>query len=607
MAVLFPHLSFDAVETPLSFATRLSNFHLRSNVVPFLHDIGVRPAALLGCEEAAVQRLAAIANVDITALQRNSARRVEKRRYDLRGNVLSAEIFSSPHTVFCPACLREDDQDFADAGSSRRGRLGWTLRPVRTCARHGLALIHRKKQRWDDLYQELARRVPERGDTLDRLIESAHQQEPSPLQAYVMARLDGVAGPTWLDKQTLEQAVRTTEMLGMLIVYGPEKKPSELGPTEWEHACRAGHAVTSVGEPAIRDALQAIQADSRSRGRQAGPRQVFGALYQWLSSPRNNKEPGDISRIVREQIFGTMVVAPGESILGGTLTDRRLHSVESLAAESKLDARTLRNVLAASGLIPVEEDVSERHIFDAADGRRVAASIQRLTHVIGLPKALNCTRPQADQLVDERLLIPISEGPGGAAGRTWKAVDNLEITRFIADLHACAQPADTVAPGLVPISKAAEKAKAPCIEIIHLVLGGFLENVIRHNGIAGYAAIFVNPDEVRTQIAAQMSGLSASAVFGKLQIPKSTGWALTHREQGPRLEPVVIGGKNGRHRFYRFTEEAVAAFMSEFTTDARIAVNCEVRPDVMVARLKKARVAPVLARSEIGLRWAMVI
>ena len=109
------------------------------------------------------------------------------------------------------------------------------------------------------------------------------------------------------------------------------------------------------------------------------------------------------------------------------------------------------------------------------------------------------------------------------------------------------------------------------------------------------------------EIAAQMSGLSASAVFGKLQIPKSTGWALTHREQGPRLEPVVIGGKNGRHRFYRFTEEAVAAFMSEFTTDARIAVNCEVRPDVMAARLKKARVAPVLARSEIGLRWAMVI
>ena len=68
MSVLFPHVAFDHVETPLSFATRLANFHLRSTVVPFLHDLGIKPEALLGNEEPAIDRLAAVADVDASAL-----------------------------------------------------------------------------------------------------------------------------------------------------------------------------------------------------------------------------------------------------------------------------------------------------------------------------------------------------------------------------------------------------------------------------------------------------------------------------------------------------------------------------------------------------------
>lgn len=600
MSVLFPFLPFDLAETPLSFATRLANFHLRSTVVPFLHDIGVRPDALLGCEVDAVERLAAVAGVDSAALHRNSTRRIGKRRYDLRGHVLSAEFFSCPDTVFCPACLKEDDMGATDVGMARRGRLGWTLRPVRTCPRHGLALIYRQKERWDDKYHELARRVPEEGDALDRLIDGVQQRLPSPLQVYVTARLDGAAGPSWLDSQSLEQAVRAAEMLGMLIELGPSAKPADLGPKDWDRAGRAGYAVTSAGEGAIRDALHVVQAEFRGRGGKPGRRKIFGATYEWLSSTKNRKEPGDIMRIMREHIFATMEVAPGEAILGGTLAERRLHSVESLATESGLNSRTLRNVLAASGLIPVEDKVSDHHVFDAEAGRKVAASVRRLTHVISLPRALNCTRPQADQLLDERLLAPISDRPGTAVGRTWKAVDKTEIGRFLDALHARAYPVEVVPPGLVTIAKAAEKAKAPSVEIVHLVLCGFLENVARRRDVDGYAAILVDPDEVRIQIGARMRDLSASSAFARLKLPKSTGWTLVLREDEPRLQPDVVEGENGLHRFYRFTEKSVSAFMSEFTTVARIADEGEIWGEAVASRLKKARVRPALARREVG-------
>ncbi|MGX9856382.1 TniQ family protein [Limimaricola variabilis] len=598
MSVLFPHLPFDPIETPISFATRLANFHLGSNVAPFLNGLGISPQSLLAGEAGTVEQLAEIANVDGQALRRNSACRVGTRRFDLRGNMVSAEFFN-PDTVFCAACLLADDS-CNDCTRGRRGKLIWTLKPVRTCPLHGLALVRRKAERWDDKYHEMERRVPERAADLSSLIDTAEQQLPSPMQEYVTARLEGVAGPSWLDSQTIEQAVRSTEMLGMLVEFGSEAKPSELTSQSWDRAGRAGFAATSAGEEGIRRALQAVQDDFKRKDKKMGRRKVFGATYEWLSSSKLNKEPGDITRIMREHIFETMEVAAGELILGEALPERRLHSVETLASESRLDSRTLRNVLAANGIIPAERKGSTSHVFDAERGRKIAGSVQRLTHVISLGKALNCTRPQADQLLDERLLLPISNGLTAAAGRTRKAVDNEEIARFLSALLGAAKEVELLGSEMVPISKAAEKAKVSSVEIVHLILAGLLEKVCRHGQDEGYAAIHVDPIEVRSQASIWLPGVSAAAAFAKLKLPKSTCWALVDRKDGARLQPLVVRGPTGKHKIYRFDQETVSDFMSEYTTGVRVANASDVGVGVAESRIRKAGIRPILKRSEIG-------
>lgn len=601
MPALFPFLPFDPVETPLSFATRLASFHIRNSVAPFLRDIGVSPEALLGGEHDAIERLSAVAGVDSEALHRNAACRVAKRRFNLRGHVVSSEFFSSPHTVFCPACLREDDAGAADVGSARRGRLEWTLGAVRTCPRHGLALVAREKAKWHDKYHELARRVPERGDDLDRLIECTPEQMPSPLQNYVMQRLDGDTRHAWLDSQSLEQAVRATEMLGLLLEFGSAAQPATLGMQDWDRAGRTGFAVTSAGEAAIREALHAVQAEFRGKGGKPGGRKVFGALYEWLSFAKGSKDPGDIRRILREHIFDTMEISGGTTLLGGTLIERRLHSVESLAAEARLHPKTLRNVLAAGGLVPLEEKVSGHHVFDAQEGRRLASSVARQINVSGLGTALNCTRPQAEQLLDEGLLRQISNRVVEAIGRTRKSVDAREVTAFLEKLHACSEVVQTVPPGLVPISKAAEKAKATSVDVVHLVLGGFLTKVVRAAHASGVAAIHVDPDEVRAEIGICKEGLSAHEVFGRLNVSRSAGWALVLREDEPRLPSTIVVGRNGVHRFHRFREEDVASFMARFATVPRIANNRGCGTKELFDHLNRTRARPVIHRHEIGM------
>ncbi|MEP0316304.1 TniQ family protein [Hyphomonas sp.] len=605
MSVLFPHIPIDPIETPISFAARLAEFHLCTDLRSFLKGMGIYPKELLSGKADAIECFAHLAGVSAASLYRNTACAVSKRRFDVRGNLLSAEFFN-PGIVFCPACLRDDDTDACDRARGRRGHFAWTLRPVRTCSIHGLALTYRKVAQWDAKFRELDRLVPERGAELDKLVDEAQPQSPSPLQDYVIARLAGAAGPSWLDSQTLEQAVRSTEMLGMLAGFGAEAKPSKLSHQDWDRAGRAGYFVTSAGEQGIRELLYTVQGGFRGRSAKPGRRKLFGATYEWLASSGTSKEPGDIKRIMREHIFETMEVATGGQVLGDMLPARRLHSVETLASESGLDARTMRNVLAAKGLIPVEAKISAYHVFDAQAGRAIAASVQRRTNVSDLPEALNCTRTQVDQLIDEGLLLPISDGPTDAAGRTWKAVPNKEIARFLTDLHERARVVDVIASEMVPISKAAEKAKVPCVAIVQLILAGFLENITRCNQEEGYAALHVDPLEVRTQAALRLPGISASKAFGRLKIPKSTGWALIDRDEGPSPEVLTIKGPTGRYPIYRFAEESLEAFMSEFITDVRVANAYDVQKLVAVSRMKKAGIRPVIKKAEVGVDFYRV-
>lgn len=180
-------------------------------------------------------------------------------------------------------------------------------------------------------------------------------------------------------------------------------------------------------------------------------------------------------------------------------------------------------------------------------------------------------------------------------------MDEREVARFLVDLHACALPVDLVPSGLVPIAKAAEKAKASSVEIVHLVLGGFLSNVVRRRDLDGYEAVHVDPGEIRTRMAESMSGMSASAAFGQLKIPRATGWALVDRDDDLRLVPSIIEGPSGRHRIYRFQGEVVGAFASEFTTVARVANKLAVETSVVLSRLRQAGMKPVLKREEIGI------
>lgn len=180
-----------------------------------------------------------------------------------------------------------------------------------------------------------------------------------------------------------------------------------------------------------------------------------------------------------------------------------------------------------------------------------------------MPNALNCTRPQFGQLVNERILTPISGGGQVARGRTQKSFDSRQVGEFLRQLHDRAEPVAAKPKGFFPIAEAAGKAKVPCVDIVHLILGGFLENVLRLVGAEGYAALLVNAAEVKKLTKTVMIGLSAADAFEALSVPPSTGWTLVDRRDELRLKSVVIEGATG-YRFHRFDRGEVDAYARRF-------------------------------------------
>lgn len=160
--MLAPHVPFDPEESPLSYAARLAGIHTGGRLIPFLRDLEFEPEDMAANKEEALSRLAELSGVPIGDLRANAPVPLGGRTYVLRGELVTAEFLANPHTMFCPACLAEDDR-----GAGRRGRWQWTLSVVRTCPRHKIALMRRTKKRWDDPFHELDRRVPERGEQLE--------------------------------------------------------------------------------------------------------------------------------------------------------------------------------------------------------------------------------------------------------------------------------------------------------------------------------------------------------------------------------------------------------------------------------------------------------
>lgn len=347
MACLHPYLPYHSDETMTSFVRRLALLHTGQGPQRLLADLGISPTDVHRGAEAALRALATASGVAKVTLEKATIGRIERSR-TFRGERWSRDFVKPEGQRICPHCLIEDTVQ--DDPANQKARISWRLRPVSTCAIHGHALIVVDGIEGD---KDLEAPVYSLGQ-LETFGQETISQNPTVLEEWVFAKLSGATpnGGGWLNGQTIEQGVRVCEMLGCVLNDGIHVDLKGMTAAELRQNAVAGFEVAKLGAQSVTDALDQIRQSSNSQAGQAGPKAMYGKLFEWLAYRNPIVDPGPIKELLREHILDHTAIDTGEFLLGRELTKRRCHSVYSLSIATEIHPKRLRKILENRGLIP---------------------------------------------------------------------------------------------------------------------------------------------------------------------------------------------------------------------------------------------------------------
>jgi len=141
-------------------------------------------------------------------------------------------------------------------------------------------------------------------------------------------------------------------MLGCVLNDGIHVDLKGMTATELRQNAVTGFEVAKLGAQSIRVALDQIRLSSNSQAGQAGPKAMYGKLFEWMAYRNPIVDPGPIKELLREHILDHTAIDTGEFLLGREVTKRRCHSVYSLSIATKIHPKRLRKILENRGSIP---------------------------------------------------------------------------------------------------------------------------------------------------------------------------------------------------------------------------------------------------------------
>ena len=592
-AALTPHLPFENDETPLSLASRLAAFHTGDDVGAFLRDFSIDPRELAAGKPAAIDRLAALAGADPVTVARNAVERLEGDLARCRGEIFDRRFAVRQRQRVCPKCFVDDAGGAPAPDATRlRFRFAWQFAVVTVCPIHAAPLMEIAA---DDGVGG-GHRLCIDGDIWRALCRAADAGDvgcPSPLQRYVLARLDGAVGPSWLDSQRLDLAVDACAVLGTVALRGARPRVSRFTVQDCLEAHRLGFAIAGDGEAGIRRLLSRLQRDCPTDDGHAGPQAAFGLLYEWAA--RTASDRGPLAALLRRHIVETTPVGPGDVVLGEAVTARRVHSVRTLAVGLGLDARRLRKLLEARGLITPEMRglADNRVIFDAAAGEAVVGALTQSIARNALPACLGVGRGVAAGLVAEGLLTPAvtPDADRRLNGRRFLRADLDDLVTRCLDGAAMV---DEAPPGFEDLPRAASRAMTTASALLRAVMDRRIRERVRLRGAQGLGALRISSEAARAVLSPDLQNADY-APYRAAQRLKTTDRVIAaliaDRPDGPILPSRPM--PNNRSAAARvIPRDALDAFERDYVSLINLARERGAHHVALAAALRDRGVTP---------------
>ncbi|WP_274426869.1 TniQ family protein [Chelativorans sp. YIM 93263] len=407
-------------ETPASFCSRLAAMNGRLEARHFCADLGFNFQDVVDGRDAALSRLAYLADIDVSSL-RDSAILKTADGYQVDGQRMTRNLMIRNRLRFCPECLAEDMRRQDEHPLARAwGRRKWLISFIRTCNVHNVSLVECSVQQEPSMIHDFAAMVQVDRWEIPEAAKRSVVREPSAFEHYLLDRINGHVGAApFLDALPFYVAARFTELLGAVVTRGLKAPIRSFSGDDWWQAGAAGFSITSCGEDGIRSWLSEKQAAFGGKTGDVGGRALYGRLYETLAHDSDDPAYDPVRKLIREHAIDTLPLGPGDDLFG-PITDRRWHSVQSASKEFGVHPKRLRKLLIEADVLSKDTATlaNARIMLDAEEIAEFVAEVKDTVSAKEAQKTRKCTTGSLGY--PGRPGLPCSSCQGGS--RTWSPV-----------------------------------------------------------------------------------------------------------------------------------------------------------------------------------------
>ncbi|OYU77436.1 MAG: hypothetical protein CFE32_05660 [Alphaproteobacteria bacterium PA3] len=593
-----PFVPPHADELTQGYFARMGHFHALVDVTGHMAYMGIKNFDFRDGTDAFVDRVAELTGADRADLARNTLRSFPDGSHSMGGHKLSRLIIRRNAIKVCCDCLSEDAaKSLSNEPKQFIFRKQWLFRQVVVCPVHHLPLVEVPVPdtiRAYDLYKSLSRAYFSPSD----FIGTGTVSPPGPLQQYVLSRMDDRIGThPWLDCQTITQAAKACEMLGCLLVGGPEADVINYTETDWARAGDAGFDLATGGPEAIIAELTRIRTNTGRTSGRTGPQAVFGKLYKWLHNTAYGEEVGGIRHVVREAILWNFPIGPGETIFGEPVERRYVHSANTLINKTGRNRRRFYKLLTKLKFIPEGGDAiaTNQYVFPAEEAERVVARIENSVPLNKVRDILGCSKTHEVFLAHGGLITSVVPMEGGAAhGLTIGAYNLDDLSELLHSVCDQAAIVETAPAGFENLTTASRRCST--VSVVTWQRDGQLKNTIMLGSERRFDRLYFDPAELKAQLQAErpQEVFRLSVAARRMNTGTKVLKMLMSTELGEpliqRASPAEYVGLAGS--FYLLQAE-IDRFHANYVTLFTLSKELAVHPNDLRKRLDANGVKPV--------------
>lgn len=474
-------------ETASSFLSRLASAN-GVNAQTFALELELSFKGVIDGNIQDLRRLALLGSASIDQLQAWSPIYLGNSHHGFRGETFHASALRSPTVRGCRKCL--------EAGLARQDGMHlhghWALTHVTICLDHGHALVPLWRENAIYPRMDAAEQFRLLEDDIRAGVLTSSSRRITPFDRWLDNRLANGTGKNWLDGFPLHAAANFCHLLGHSLMRHFTSAPSRVEKEDRWMQYELGFVVASKGEQAIRSAFQELQ--ELPGGPSDGPKKIFPLLYDRLARDyADTPDYQDFRRILREHLQETWPLGPGDDIMGEPVSKRRLHSIKTASRATGIDARRLRKMLESNSILPKE--MASRPdawaVFDATLAEDFLSSATELVDAKTFQEIMGISRSQFDLLGEDGVLTPAIDAPEVKA--IWDPREgNALIERLLRGAILLRQAQHS----WCHLSKSAARLKIRPGVLVRAILDGQIRRVGNHADFDGFAAIYVDHDEV---------------------------------------------------------------------------------------------------------------